>query len=303
MKRVLSLLVALSIAAVGAAAQQFRSGVDVVSVDALVTEGGRAITGLKAEDFQLRDNGVLQEIDSVAVDDAPISMLLALDASNSVEGPTLDHLKQAAITAVDALATNDRAAVMTFAESVLLRADWAAATAATRTAIATAESGGSTSLYDAGYAALTLQDTVPGRRSYILLFSDGGDTSSWLPASALLERARRSDAVVYVVTRRAPRPDVRLEYRSGIELWTQPTRSPSDSPTMIELATITGGQVFVVQRADELRGAFSAVVSQFRSRYLLAYRPRGVESAGWHSIDLKLTRGRANITARRGYAR
>ena len=231
MKRVLSLLVALSIAAVGAAAQQFRSGVDVVSVDALVTEGGRAITGLKAEDFQLRDNGVLQEIDSVAVDDAPISMLLALDASNSVEGPTLDHLKQAAITAVDALAANDRAAVMTFAESVLLRADWAAATAATRTAIATAESGGSTSLYDAGYAALTLQDTVPGRRSYILLFSDGGDTSSWLPASALLERARRSDAVVYVVTRRAPRPDVRLEYRSGIELWTPPTKSPSDSPT------------------------------------------------------------------------
>jgi VWFA-related protein len=301
MKKAFSLLVALSVAAGGAAAQQFRSGVAVVSVDALVTEGGRAVTGLKAEDFQLRDNGVLQEIDSVAVDDAPISMLLALDASNSVEGPTLDHLKQAAITAVDALAPNDRAAVMTFAESVMLRADWSAATELTRKAIATAESGGSTSLYDAGYAALTLPDTLPGRRSYILLFSDGGDTSSWLPASALLERARRSDAVVYVVTRRAPRLDHRLEYRSGMELWTE--RPPSDSPTMIELATMTGGQVFVVQRADELRGAFSAVVSQFRSRYLLAYRPRGVENTGWHQIDLKLTRGRANITARRGYAR
>ena len=57
---------------------------------------------------------------------------------------------------------------------------------------------------------------------------------------------------------------------------------------MIELAAITGGHVFVVQRADELRAAFAAVVSQFRSRYLLAYRPRGVESAGWHSIDVKL---------------
>jgi VWFA-related protein len=228
--------------------------------------------------------------------------LLALDTSTSVEGPTLDHLKRAAVTAVDALSTNDRAAVMTFAESVTLRADWSAATAATRTAIAAAESGGSTSLYDAGYAALTLQDSLPGRRSYVLLFSDGADTSSWLPASALLERARRSDAVVYVVTRRAPRPDVRLEYRSGIELWTQAPRS-SDSPAMTELATITGGHVFVVQRADELRTAFAAVVSQFRSRYLLAYRPRGVGSAGWHSIDLKLTRGRATVTARRGYTK
>ena len=296
----LALLVILPIAG---GQQRFRSGVDVVTVDALVTEAGRAVTGLKPEDFQLRDNGVLQEIDSVAVDEAPISMLLALDTSNSITGPTLDHLKQAAITAVDALSANDRAAVLTFADAVTLRADWSGATAATRTAIASAESGGSTSLYDAGYAALTLQDSLPGRRSYVLLFSDGGDTSSWLPASALLERARRSDAVVYVVTRRAPRPDVRMEYRSGIELWTQPPRSPSDGPAMIQLAAITGGHVFLVQRADELRAAFAAVVSQFRSRYLLTYRPRGVESAGWHSIDLKLTSGRATVTARRGYAK
>jgi len=303
MKGAIAVLVVICVAAGEAAAQRFRSGVEVVRVDALVTEGGRAITGLKADDFQLRDNGVLQAIDSVAVDEAPISMLLALDTSNSVEGPTLDHLKQAAVTAVDALSPNDRVAVMTFANAVTLRADWSAATAATRTAIASAESGGATSLYDAGYAALTLQDSLPGRRSYILLFSDGGDTSSWLPASATLERARRSDAVVYVVTRRTPRPDVRLEYRSGIELWTPASRPPSDSPAMIQLAAITGGHVVVFERADELRAAFAAVVSQFRSRYLLAYRPRDVESAGWHSIDLKLTRGRATVTARRGYAK
>lgn len=303
MKAAVALLVAMSIAAGEAAAQRFRSGVDVVTVDALVSEGGRAVTGLKAEDFRLRDNGVLQEIDSVTVDEAPISMLLALDTSNSVEGPTLGHLKQAAVTAVDALSPTDRAAVMTFAESVKLRADWSAATAATRTAIATAESGGATSLYDASYAALTLQDGMPGRRSYILLFSDGGDTSSWLPASAVLERARRSDAVVYVVTRRTPRADVRLEYRSGIDLWPQPSRSAAEGPAMLELAAITGGHVFVVQRADELRAAFAAVVSQFRNRYLLTYRPRGVESAGWHSIALELARGRATVTARRGYAR
>ena len=164
MRGAISLLVVISVAGGEAGAQRFRSGVEVVRVDALVTEGGRAITGLKADDFQLRDNGVLQVIDSVAVDEAPISMLLALDTSNSVEGPTLDHLKQAAVTAVDSLSPNDRVAVMTFANAVTLRADWSGATAATRTAIASAESGGSTSLYDAGYAALTLQDSLPGRR-------------------------------------------------------------------------------------------------------------------------------------------
>jgi VWFA-related protein len=214
----------------------------------------------------------------------------------------LAHLKQAAVTALDALAQKDRAAVLTFAETVTLRADWSATSAATRTAIASAEAGGSTSLYDASFTALALQDRLAGRRSYILLFSDGGDTSSWLPATAVIERARRSDAVVYVVTRRPPRPDVRLEYRSGIELWQSP-RSQAEGSTATQLATITGGHVFVVQRAEELRSAFAAVVSQFRTRYLLTYRPQGVQTGGWHSIDLTLTRGRATVTARRGYVR
>ncbi len=46
----------------GAQEQKFRSGIDVVRVDALVTEGNRVVAGLKAADFELRDNGVLQTI-------------------------------------------------------------------------------------------------------------------------------------------------------------------------------------------------------------------------------------------------
>jgi VWFA-related protein len=160
-----------------------------------------------------------------------------------------------------------------------------------------------TSLYDAVYAALTLKDTVPGRRFVVLVFSDGGDTSSWLPASALLERARRTDAVVYVVTRRAPRRDLRLEYRAGIELWTQQAPPPTGAPAMLELANLSGGDVFIAQRADQLRATFAAVITQVRSRYLLTYRPRAVDVAAWHTIDLKLKRGKATINARRGYAR
>jgi hypothetical protein len=125
----------------------------------------------------------------------------------------------------------------------------------------------------------------------VLLFVDGGDTPSWLPARALLERARRSEAVVYVVTRRAPRPDVRLEYRPGIELWTPRAPSPAEGPAMMELAGLTGGHVFVVERTDDLRATFFDIVSQFRSRYLLRYRPRGVNEGGWHPIALKLTTG------------
>ncbi len=37
-------------------------------------------------------------------------------------------------------------------------------------------------------------------RSLVVVFSDGIDTSSWLRASEVLDRARRLDAVLYAVS-------------------------------------------------------------------------------------------------------
>jgi len=282
---------------------RFRSGIDLVTVDALVTDGTRAVTGLAAGDFELRDSGVVQTIDSVSVDTVPVSMLLALDTSNSVEGPTLEHLKDAASAAVSTLAKDDRAAVLTFAEAVTLRAPWGTPSTAMHEAIARATAGGSTSLYDAAYTALTLRDDRPGRRPLVVLFSDGGDTSSWLSARAVLERARRSDAVVYLVALRQPRLDTRLEYRSGVELWSGAGGFPPATPPVVELATMTGGRTVIADRPDRLRDAFAAAVTQFRSRYLLTYRPQGVDATGWHPIEVRLKSRRGAVTARRGYSR
>jgi VWFA-related protein len=282
---------------------RFRSGIDLVTVDVLVTDGTRAVTGLTADDFELRDSGVVQTIDSVSVDTVPVSMLLALDTSNSVEGPTLEHLKDAASAAVSTLAKDDRAAVLTFAEAVTLRAPWGTPSAAMHEAIARATAGGSTSLYDAAYTALTLRDDQPGRRPLVVLFSDGGDTSSWLSSRAVLERARRSDAVVYLVALRQPRLDTRLEYRSGVELWSGDGGFPLATPPVVELATMTGGRIVIADRPDRLRDAFAAAVTQFRSRYLLTYRPQGVDATGWHPIDVRLKSRRGTVTARRGYSR
>jgi VWFA-related protein len=300
-KTVLAVLAASVL--LGQAPERFRSGVDVVRVDALVTDLGRAVPGLTAANFELRDNAIVQEIDSVTIDEVPVSMLLVLDTSNSVEGETLHRLKEAAIAAIDALTGADRAAILTFASAVTLRAGWTAPSASLRDAIREVRPGGATSLYDALSAALTLRDDEPGRRPFVVVFSDGGDNSSWLPARAVLERARASDAVVYVVTRRPPRRDARLEYRSGVDLW-PPDRAPTPrEPTVVELATLTGGHMFVAERADRLRDAFATVVLQFRSRYLITYRPRGVDATGWHRIELRLKGRSGTITARRGYVR
>jgi Ca-activated chloride channel family protein len=284
--------------------ERFRAGVDVVRVDVLVMDGGRPVSGLQAEDFELRDRGVVQTIQSSVIADIPVSMLLALDTSESVEGPRLQRLRAASVAALEALGPGDRGALLTFAGPVRLRGDWGPVSSALRTAIEAVQAGGSTSLFDAAFTALTLRDTVPGNRSLIVLFSDGADTSSWLPSHAVLDKARRTDSVVYSAVVGPPARETTMQYRSGIQLRDVRDLPPFESKPFVEaLADLTGGSTFTARGADGLRDTFTTIVAEFRSRYLLTYTPEGVDGAGWHPIEVKLKQRKGRVTARRGYDR
>ena len=82
------------------AQQIFRSGVDVIIVPVSVRSGNRPVSGLKREDFELRDNGVRREVELAAVEAMPLSTFLVLDASGSVTGDKLVQLHSALRTFV-----------------------------------------------------------------------------------------------------------------------------------------------------------------------------------------------------------
>ena len=124
MKGVIAAAVVLM--SLGASQQTFRVNVDAVPVDVLVTDGNRPVGGLRASDFELRDSGVLQRIESVSFEDVPLSMMLALDASSSVDGQPLRNLKQAGSAVIGLLGPGDRGAVLTFSEEVDLSSAWTA---------------------------------------------------------------------------------------------------------------------------------------------------------------------------------
>jgi Ca-activated chloride channel homolog len=296
------LLAVVSVGVLGAqSASPFRSGTDAVRVDVLVTNGNAPVAGLTAQDFELFDNKVRQQIDAVAIEDLPVSMMLALDTSFSVRGEALRDLKEAARAAVESLDERDRVALVTFSSEIVLRADWTADRALVARAIDATVAGGGTALWDAVHAAITLRDTRTGRRSLVILFSDGDDTASWLPHTAILDRAKRTDAVVYGIGVGKERPSMALFNRSGIEL----TRGGGAlmDPLLPQLADITGGQSFTAANTSRLTNAFTRIVKEFRSRYLLTYSPRDVAQGGWHSIDVKLKNRGGQVRARRGYLR
>lgn len=289
------LLMLLEVGSLGQ--DRFRTGTDAVRVDVLVSDGNRPVTGLDASDFTLLDNGVPQAIDVLAVEHVPVSMMLALDTSESVAGRPLRSLIQAAGAASSALGTDDRASLLTFSEEVRLRAPWARGSGLAGI-LPSLTAGGATSLVDAAFAAITLREAAPDRRHLLLLFTDGDDTSSWLPWRAVLDGARRSDVVVYGVTLDDPR-------RSGRSMPLPAFVRGEEAPTdfLARLADATGGRVFRARNVEGLRDTFTRVVQEFRGRYLLTYSPRNVDTPGWHTLEVKLRRGKGDVRARRGYNR
>ena len=97
-----------------AAAQRVADHEHAGRVDVLVLDGNRPVGGLTAADFELSDSGVAQRIDAITFEDVPLSVMLALDASGSVRGAPLEHLKEAAAAVTGLLKPCDRAALLTF---------------------------------------------------------------------------------------------------------------------------------------------------------------------------------------------
>jgi len=249
-----------------------------VRVDVLVTDGRIPVTGLKATDFELRDNGVLQTIDIVDTSDIPVNAVLALDTSASTAGQRQKDLVAAGEALLDGLKPDDRAALTTFSHAVAPGLGLTADLAEVRRALRSIEPDGETAIMDGAYVALTATLAQTGR-SLVVVCTDGYDTSSWLQPAEVLESAKRSNAVVYAVTAAKAR-----------------RRSP-----LQDLTDATGGHMLQVTSSGDLRGAFQKILQDFRSRYILAYSPQGVSTEGFHQLDVRVKRRGLTVKARPGY--
>ena len=255
----------------------FSSRVDAVRVDVLVTDSHGPVRGLGPADFEVRDNGVLQQVDLVSFDQVPLNVVLTLDMSSSVAGNRLDRLRSAGATILRDLKPRDQGALVTFSHVVRLAARMSTDIASVSTALARASGDGGTSLTDGVYTGIVAGQADAGRE-LLVVFSDGLDTSSWLSADRVLDVAKRSDVVAYAVA----------------------IRSPAKPEFLRDLTSFTGGRLFEVERTGNLDAIFVEILEEFRQRYLVSYTPRGVTREGWHKLDVRVKRG-GTVKARPGY--
>ena len=279
--RLFAAIAALSVAAVLDATGQvptFRSSVESVRVDVLVTEKGQVVRGLQASDFEITDDGVVQQVSLLSAEQLPLNVIMAFDMSASMAGDRLNHLRLAAGAVIAGLRDEDRAALLMFNSALRRPAALTRDFQQVYASLDVLEPQGLTALIDGTYAGLMLADADAGR-DLLLVFSDGVDTASILPAARGLEAARRSDVTAY-----------------GVSL-----RGVKRSDFLKDVSDVTGGRAVEIESTTDLETTFTSILDEFRQRYVLNFTPRGVQRSGWHRLEVRVKGRRPTITARHGY--
>ena len=291
MRRVLLVVVVIAAIVTGARAfaraqhPVFRSETEGVIVNVSVRGGNQPVNGLTPADFELRDNGVKQAIQAFSIERLPIDVTLLLDVSRSVEGTRLDRLKSSVGETAHLLRPEDR--LQLIAVQHWLHLIFPFQPGGSQPPVDALTAAGGTALFD-GIAAALMVPVEADRRRLVIAYTDGQDTISALSLASLRDVAGFSDSVLQVVV-----PTIRIGAN-------RPTQTPG-APGLSDLASRTGGQLFLMNVTEQITDAFKQAIEDFRTSYVLRYVPVGVAHGGWHDLDVKVVSGKYEVRARKGY--
>ena len=180
---------------------------DAVLVQAIVTQGGQFVRGLKQQDFEITEDGVKQTIASMVSEDAPLDLVLAIDVSGSMEH-ALEDVKVAVKQLLSKLRPGDAATIIGFNDTMFLAAEREKNQRAREEAVDLLTSWGGTALYDATARAIELVSRDAGPQGYRHLLGRGRSQQHHVARDGDGPRAgERRHAVHRGLRRRRDRPE------------------------------------------------------------------------------------------------
>jgi Ca-activated chloride channel family protein len=278
----------------GLVAQVFRGGTDVVSLNVTVTEGETLIPGLEQTVFSVYEDGVQQDISYFSRTPQPIALSLLIDTSTSMEHK-LVVAQEAAVGFARRLQPTDAAQIIDFDSRHEILQPFTNDRNLLEQAIRRTQVGGSTSLYNAIYVALSELKRVKAatvdqvRRQAIVVLSDGEDTTSVIGYEDVLESAKRSEVAVYAIglrskQERAPRVYNEAEF------------------VLKTLSQETGGRVFFVEDIAQLPSVYQQIADELANQYSIGYSSKNLKKDGaWRAIAVKVNRPNTAARTKRGY--
>ena len=295
---------------------------ELVSVNATVTDSnGHFVSGLRAEDFTIFEDGERQTITQFESERVPVSLGIVLDTSGSMAGEKMDAARAALRRFVyDLLSPGDEMFLYRFDSRPILVEGWTEDRARLMRGLGSVRPAGGTALYDTVADAVPLAGEGSRRKKALVVISDGNDTNSELEIDDLQQLIRESEVMVYAigidasavsgVTRRPQR----IELPGGISLpWPPgpsqppPARSRAGAEGRVNeraLRMITddsGGRTEIIAGARNLDQATAGIASELSRQYFLGYVSTGPKDGRWHTIKVQLKNGKHQVRARRGF--
>lgn len=288
----------------------------------VVDRQGRAVTSLSRRDFAVYEDNVKQSIQSFEPTSAPFSLVLLLDMSGSTVN-FRQQLKQAAMRFLDALAPDDRVAVIQFNAKVKTLAGFSTDRRQSAYAIEITEGAGETHLYEALSYSLAALMKEGKRRKAIVALTDGLDTHMRNSDRAAAARAQTDEeALASIKPNSSPVMNSVLAAadRQGVTIYAlalpsgDPKRLPLPDPVingiygaarsrLQHIVDRTGGSLNEIQRLDQMARIYIEVAANLRTLYTVAYqapsdRPR---DGKWRTIRVEVAEPDLTARTRPGY--
>jgi Ca-activated chloride channel family protein len=227
----------------------------------VTTVDGASVTYLSRDNFRIFEDGVEQQITHFSKEDAPVSVGLVFDTSGSMNLKM--HKSAEAVANFFKMAnSDDEFFLVEFNDRPKLTVPFTPDSDEIYHRILHTRPFGRTSLLDAIHLALVQMKNAHNLRKAIVILSDGGDNRSRFTAHEIKNAMLESDVQLYAM---------------GIfdlgDLRKHPIEEQNGPILLSDLAEQTGGEMFTVDKLEELQDVSEHISRELRNQYLLGYSP------------------------------
>lgn len=274
--------------------QPFRTRTDLVALTVTVLDDkGIPRPGLPQDAFTVTEDGVPQPIAHFAAGEISISLVVALDCSESMRGRRFDLAREAIAGFLNRLGPDDEFTVVGFSDRAFNISPWSTSRDAILGALSRLTPAGNTALYAAVSTAIDALRGSRNRRQAVVVISDGNDQLRGErprgPAARqrglkAAERVRRSEALVYAI---------------GVEA---PFTDPLDAGALRLVTDPSGGSTQLVNSDQAIAGAAERIGAELRQQYVIGFAPAHAGDGKFHKVQVGV-RGcaKCEVRVRSGY--
>ena len=260
--------------------------VDLVEVSVIVKDReGNRVLDLARDDFTVLEDGVVQGLKEFTRERTPLTLVLVLDSSGSMEG-RMWSLKKSAIDFVRKVDADVPIQVIDFDHEVRLQQEFTLDRDAVVAAINRLDEGGGTHLWDAAYSGAFALEGKESRRA-VVLFTDGVDQSGDDDEERLVSGL---DEVI------------EMARQERIQFYGIGFGRKIDGATLGRLSEETGGVFYEARSTKDFRLIYDAILADVAAQYVLTYGPTNARHDGtFRKIEVRVSRPEVVAYHRKGY--